>query len=186
MNDFSKFRKNYIKIVLICLVFLVFNVKCGNQQVGTEEESKHFLSDVIEGFHCYSYYAGIIYCAAEFVGAGCKQLALSSPYTEEELKVLIKPARMAADEYGLPIYVEKDFLITKLFDPSLTEDKAVIFIAQNQSVLDEYFALKKLKEKAVNDGTIDKKEDELAWKFGKLLSYDDKTINRLLSESKKR
>ena len=119
--------------------------------------------------------------AAEIVSYDIKKIALSPPYSEDELEVMLEVTKMAADEYGLPIYVEKDFLTTLLFDESLTKGKSVIFIARNQSVLDEYFALKDLKRKAMEEGRLDKVQKELAWSFGRLLSYSDSAIRRLLS-----
>ncbi len=149
-----------------------------------EEAEEHRLSEVIEGFHLYSYYAGSAFTAAEFVASDCKQLALSAAYTETELEAMLDLTRMAAEEYGLPIYVEKDFLTTPLFSPALTEGKAVIFTARNQGVIDAYLALKERKEEAVRQGSLSEVEEELAWGFGRLLSYSDDVIRRLLAESK--
>jgi hypothetical protein len=95
---------------------------------------------------------------------------------------MLEVTKMAADEYGLPIYVEKDFLTTLLFEESLTRGKSVIFIARSQAVLDEYFALKEFKRKAVAEGRLEKVQKELAWSFGRLLSYSDSAIRRLLSK----
>ncbi|MCP4606510.1 MAG: hypothetical protein GY847_39380 [Proteobacteria bacterium] len=111
--------------------------------------SEHRLSRVIDGFHLDSFHAGATFAAAEVVSLGCKKLALSSPYTDEDLTVLLEPTRMAAEEYGLTIYVENDLLVTRLYDPVITKDKSVILIARDQRVIDEYLDLKKLREKAI-------------------------------------
>ena len=58
----------------------------------------------------------------------------------------------------------------------------VIFIAQNKKVLDDYFALKKLKQQAIDEGRLEEVEIEIAWTFGKLLSYSDEYISQLISE----
>ena len=89
-------------------------------------------------------------------------------------------AKIESEKYGIPIYVEQEFLTTQLFDTAITEGKSVIFIAQSQKILDEYFALKKFKQQAIEQGNLADVEDEIAWKFGRLLSYDDETIKRLL------
>jgi len=146
--------------------------------------SEHKLSRVIEGFDLHSYYAGVNFTFAEVVSLGCKRLALSSPYTDEELEALLEPTRMAAGEYGTPIYVERDLLTTRLFDPALTEGRSVILIAQNQGVIDEYLALKELKAKAVEEGRLGEVEEEVAWRLGRLLSYSDEVIERLLARSR--
>jgi len=139
------------------------------------------LSQVIDGFHLYSFYAGVNFAFAEVVSFGCKKLALSSPYTDEELEALLEPTKIVTEKYGVPIYVERNFLTTRLFDPAFTEGKSVILIAQNQEVIDEYLALKKLKEKAIKEERLEEVEDEIAWRFGRLLSYSDEAIRRLLS-----
>lgn len=154
------------------------------EKVNEEKREEHRLSGVIEGFHLYSYYAGTVFAAAEFVASDCKQLALSSPYSEKDLETMLGLVRMAADEYGLPIYVEKDFLTTPLFSHALTEGKAVILIARNQGVIDAYLALKEQKRKAMEQGELAEIEEELAWSFGRLLSYSDDVIRRLLQEKK--
>ena len=50
-------------------------------------------------------------------------------------------------------------------------------------MLDDYFALKKLKQKAIDEGQLAEVEREIAWKFGKLLSYSEKNIERLILEN---
>ena len=146
------------------------------------DEKQHKLSNVIKGFHLESYYAGTAFMAAEIVSYDIKKIALSPPYSDKELEVMLAVTQMAADEYDLPIYVEKEFLTTLLFDENLTKGKSVIFIARNQNVLEEYFALKELKRKAIEEGHLEKVQKELAWSFGRLLSYSDSAIRRLLSK----
>ena len=164
------------------IIFFCFHV-LGCNQNGSKEtiNSNHKLSGVIEGFHLYSYYAGSIFTAAEFVSAGCKKLALSAPYTEEEVAAMMEPIKMASEEYNVPFYVEKDFLTTILFSPLLTEGKTVLFIAQNQNVLDDYFELKKYKQKAMEEGRLAEVEKEIAWKFGNVLSYSEENILRVIA-----
>jgi hypothetical protein len=44
-------------------------------------------------------------------------------------------------------------------------------------------ALKEFKRKAVEEGRFTEVEKEIAWRFGRLLSYTDETIQRLLAEN---
>jgi len=60
----------------------------------------------------------------------------------------------------------------------------VILFAYNQDVLDEYFAIKAFREKAIAEGRLEDVEEELGRRFGHLLSYTDETIERLLNEEK--
>ena len=119
---------------------------------------------------------------AEVVGAGCKKLALSSTYTSEFAEEMMAATEYAAKEYNVVLHVEPKLIVTKLFPVDVAKDKTVIMILQNQDVLDEYLALKKLKEESNSKGNPDEPEYEIARKFGKLLSYDDASIERLLSK----
>lgn len=171
-----------LSLVLILLLSIsCFYSSCNQNSEQQQIDNNHKLSPIIDGFHIYSYYAGSAFTAAEFVGAGCKKLAISPTYNPRELKIMLEPTKMAALEYDLPIYVEDEFLTTKLFDPDLTANKTVIFIAQNQNVLDQYFALKDLKKKAIADGRLAELEEKIAWEFGRLLSYSDDKIKKLLN-----
>jgi len=155
-----------------------------NSQGFVQKEEGHPAAKVIDGFHLLSYYAGTISTSAEFVSYGCKKLALSATLSEEELSALFPHAEQKAQEYGIPIYVEKDLLVTELFSPFIAQGKTVILFAYNQDVLDEYFSLKGLRENAVKEDRLEETEKEIAWRFGRLLSYTDDTIDRLLSEEK--
>ena len=176
--------KNIIKIGMLTIFLLtIFSIGCKqDKSIDDAIIKKPKLSEMIEDFNLHSYYAGATFAASEFVRAGCKQLALSAAYTEEELAVMMEPTKLATVEYNLPFYVEKDFLTTPLFSTDLTKNRTVIFIAQNQKVLDDYFALKKLKQQAIDDDHLEEVEIEIAWKFGKLLSYSDEYISQLISE----
>lgn len=144
--------------------------------------SDHPLSKILPSFDLHSYHAGINMAFAEVVGAGCKQLALSSPYTPEYTEEMMEATMHAAEEYGVLLYVEPDLLVTRLFPSDIAVGKTVILIAQNQSVLDEYQALITLKEESNMKGNPDHLELDIATRFGKLLSYDDANIKRLLAQ----
>jgi hypothetical protein len=142
--------------------------------------SEHPLNKIIPGFSLQSYYAGITMAFAEVVGAGCKKLALSSPYSHEMAEKMLPASRLAADEYNVVLMVEPDLLVTKLFPSDIANGKTVILIAHDQTVLDEYNELKKLREKSNKMGNPEKLELEIARRFGAFLSYDEETINRLM------
>ena len=110
---------------------------------------------------------------AEVVGAGCKKLAISSPYSHE----------FAAKKRSMIYYVEDDLLVSKLFKPDVAKDKTVIILVQDQEVLDEYLELKTLKKESNVKGNPDEMENEIVRKFGKLLSYDDASIKRLQAKN---
>ena len=141
----------------------------------------HPLSKILPSFDIHSYHAGINMAFSEVVGAGCKQLALSSPYSHECVQEMLGATIHAAEEYNTLLFVEPDLLVTKLFPRDIARDKTVILIAHDQSVLDEYHALKALKVESDEKGNPDEFEDEIARRFGVLLSYDEATFERLLA-----
>lgn len=144
--------------------------------------SSHRLSKVIKGFNLASYYSGINFAFAEVVRAGCKRLALSSPYTPDEAAMMMEPTILAVEEYGVTLYVEKDLLVSKLFPADIAVGYTIMMIAYDQSVLDEYLELKRLKEESNQKGNPEELETSIAKRFGKLLSYDDAKIEELLAK----
>lgn len=190
MIDQNKFNKNRLVLVFFALVLTVhLGVSCGNVSQENEDntgqqQSDHPVAKVIQGFHLMSYYAGSISTATEFVSYGCKKLALSATLSDEDLAVLLPLAQQKAEEYGIPFFVEQDLLVTPLFSSSIAVGKTVILFAYNQDVLDEYLAIKAFRENAISEGRLGEVEEELGWRFGRLLSYTDETIERLLSEEK--
>ncbi len=145
--------------------------------------SKHPLSKIIDGFHPVSYHAGINMTFAEVVNAGCKKLALSSPYSHEFADEMLEATRYASEVYKVVLYVEPELLVTRLFPRDVARDKTVILIAQSEEVLEEYRALKKLKEKSDAQGNPDEVETEIAERFGALLSYSPEKIQELLNRN---
>jgi hypothetical protein len=139
------------------------------------------LVDSVEGFHLASYYAGISTAFAEVVAAGCKRLALSSPYSGDEAEMMREPTRVAAEEYGVKLLEETDLLVTRLFPRDVAEGKTVFLIAHDDGVLAEYAELKELRRRCDSDGCPEDAELEIAWRFGRLLSYSDEKIAELIS-----
>ena len=139
------------------------------------------LVDSVEGFHLASYYAGISVAFAEVVAAGCKRLALSSPYSGGEAEAMREPTRIAAAEYDVRLMEETDLLATRLFPADVAEGKTVFLIARDDEVLAEYARLKEMRRRSDEEGNPEHLELDLAWRFGRLLSYSDEKIAGLLS-----
>ncbi len=140
------------------------------------EEDKPYM----RGVDLRSYYLGMNYAFVEVVASGCKRLALSPPLRDCELDELMGLTEQIAEEYGVILRVDGDFLTTRLFNPGFTEGKNVILIAAEESVMEEYMALKELKRRATLDGNLPEVEEGIAQRFGRLLSYDEETIEGLL------
>jgi len=122
----------------------------------------------------------MIYAFAEVVGSGVKPLALSPPMTREEYNRIRNPIQMIADEYRVQVLVDEEFLTTKLFNSAFTEGKVVVHFAKDASILDRYKRLKELKARKQKEGKLGESEDEIARELGRILGYDESTIEGLL------
>jgi len=130
-----------------------------------------------------SYQLGVIGGFAEVVGVGVKRLALSSPMSPEDMDALIDEAVKTIERNGAKAYRDPDFLVTDLFPAEITEGMHVILI-YNDPVLDEYNAHKERKQMLVDDGAYEgEARKDIAREMGRLLSYPDEKIERMLSES---
>ncbi len=128
-----------------------------------------------------SYNLGGIGAFAEMVGADVKKLALSAPLDPVEMKAMIQEAERIAANHGVEVYREADFLVTDLFAASLTEGKDVLLICR-ESTRQEYLDLKALKTRLVESGQYDETaREDIARRFGGLLSYSEEKISSLLA-----
>jgi len=126
-----------------------------------------------------SYNLGVIQGFAECVGAGVKKIALSASMTRKQYDSVIEDVKLIAKENYSKIYVDESFLETLLFPVEYTSGKIVIHIYKDQRINDEYLALKEKKRKHEATGTYTMDiQREVAWTFGKLLSYSDEAITR--------
>jgi len=138
------------------------------------------ISEILPSYDKLSFMSGACLAFSEAVGFGVKQLALSSVYTSEELEIMLKVIEHASQRYGTIYLPEPDLIQTKLFPHDIAKGKTVVLIANNQSVLDTYAKLKHLKKESNKKGNSEKLELDIAKSFGKLLSYDDTSIERLI------
>jgi hypothetical protein len=142
----------------------------------------HWLVSHVKDFNLDSYHLGMIYAFAEIVGSGVKPLALSPPLKREEYIRLKGPIRLMADEYGVHLLVDEDFLTTKLFSPAFTEGKVVVHMVKDASIIERYKGLKELRARRRREGNLIEFEDEIARCLGRLLGYDEVTIEELLKK----
>ena len=140
------------------------------------------IPDILPNFDKLSFMSGAVMAFSEAVGFGVKQLALSSLYTPEELEIMLKVIEYASHRFGTIYTVEPELIKSKLFPQDIAVGKIVVLIANNQSVLHEYCDLKKLREESDAKGNPEKTEIEIARRFGKLLSYDEKSIEELIAK----
>ncbi|OGD60434.1 hypothetical protein A3K78_09155 [Candidatus Bathyarchaeota archaeon RBG_13_52_12] len=142
----------------------------------------HWLANHVRDFDLDSYHLGMIYAFAEIVGSGVKPLALSPPLTREEYTRLKGPIRLMADEYGVHLLIDEDFLTTRLFSPAFTEGKVVVHMVKDAFVIERYKELKELRARRMREANLVEAEDEIARCLGRLLGYDEVTIEELLKK----
>lgn len=129
-----------------------------------------------------SYQLGVIGAFAEVVGVGVKRLALSSPMSPAEMAALIEEANKIVERNNAQSFLETDFLVTDLFPAEVTEGKHVLVIYLDP-VLDEYRALKARKQALVDAGDYEgEARKDIAREFGRLLSYPEERIEKMLSK----
>jgi hypothetical protein len=147
---------------------------------GTPAGGDRFDSGVLDQ---RSYQLGMVYAFAEMVGSGVKRLALSPALTEDQFEDIVEDVRLIAEEYGLVLHVDRDFLETKLFSPEYTRGKIVIHLAAERATIDEYEALKERKRGNLVAGTLTEEADlEIARGLGRLLSYSEESVQSLLEK----
>jgi hypothetical protein len=129
-----------------------------------------------------SFELGVITAFAEVVSLGVKKLALSSPLAPDEYDELNEAAEHIVEKYGISSWLEKDFLVTDLFAEDIARDRYVLFLYADDGVLEEYLALKRRKKELEDSGGYDATaRREIAFAFGRLLSYPDGKISEMLS-----
>lgn len=136
----------------------------------------------------FSYKVGAADCFCEMVRAGVKKIALAHPCdTAEEQKELVPEYEKLCAEYGVKQYWEGEPFISDLFPVSLNKGRYNMIFYIEDSVLQEYLDLKKEKEEARENGTYTpEKRRDIAWRYGKLLSYTDEGIERLLRQNQEK
>lgn len=140
-------------------------------------------SDNKEKMNEKSYRLGAVGAFAEAVDAGVKQLALSATLSHEEMNNFLPEAEKVAAKNNVLLYKETDLITTDLFPEDIAKGKEVLVIYQG-TTKDQYLQLKADKAALVEAGEYSgKKREEIARRFGRMLSYSPHKINQLLAEN---
>ncbi|MEG1548478.1 MAG: hypothetical protein RR232_08125 [Clostridia bacterium] len=133
----------------------------------------------------FSRTVGAMSCFNEMIATGCKNLALGAPVSDVRLRdEHMEHAKLICEKKGTQCCNEDGGFLTDLFPVSMNKDKFNILFYSDIKYRDEYFAMKTRKEKLVAQGHYDSKERrKLAYDFGKLLSYSDEAIERMLANN---
>lgn len=131
-----------------------------------------------------SYDLGIIGAFAEVVRLGVKQLALSEVMAPATMDTLMDDALIVAERNQVEIWRETDFLVTDLYPADVALGKDVLLIYTGDT-LDAYLKIKEDKAKLVAEGRYrGEARQEIARRFGRLLSYPESVIDELLASEK--
>ncbi len=129
-----------------------------------------------------SYNLGIMGGFAEVVRLGVKQLALSEVMTPEEMDGVMDDAMVIAERNEVQMWRETDFLVTDLYPADVAEGKHVLLIYTGDT-LDRYLAIKADKARLGAAGEYEgAAREEIARRFGRLLSYPEPVIDNLLQK----
>jgi catechol-2,3-dioxygenase len=129
------------------------------------------------------YQLGAVGAFAEMVDAGVKKLALSAPLVPDEMDYFEREAEDVAARNGCKVFRESELIVTDLFPPDVAKGKDVLLIYKSQA-LEAYEQLKADQQELIQNNAYGKLErEEIARRFGRLLSYSPQKINRLLAEN---
>jgi hypothetical protein len=131
-----------------------------------------------------SYQLGIIGAFSEVVRLGVKTLALSEVMDPATMDGMMDEISVIAGRNEVSIWRETDFLVTDLYPADVAAGKHVVLIYTGDT-LDRYLALKEDKRRLQAAGRYDgAAREEIARRFGRLLSYPEPVIDDLLSREK--
>ena len=129
-----------------------------------------------------AYTLGTIGGFAELVHSGVKKLALSEVLPPAEMDQLLPEAQRVAERNKVQLYRESSLLMTDLFPADVAKGKDVLLIYEG-TTKDDYLQLKsdalELKQRGAYTG---KARENVARRFGRMLSYPTWRMNQLLAE----
>ena len=137
----------------------------------------------------YSFALGVCEAFCEVVRAGVKRIALSHPFTEDELQNalgadFLPACEAVARKYGCKAYYLKEPLITDLFPVSLNRGKQNVVFYREDRDLKEFLSIQHDKQTLLAENNYtDENRRQIAVRYGHLLSYSDEAIARYLSQN---
>lgn len=137
----------------------------------------------------YSFALGVCEAFCEVVRAGVKRVALSHPFTEDELQNtlgedFLPACEIIAQKYGCKAYYLKEPLITDLFPVSLNRGKQNVVFYREDRDLEEFLSIQRNKQKLIAENNYTGEDRrQIAVRYGHLLSYSDEAIARYLVQN---
>lgn len=133
----------------------------------------------------YSYNLGVVDCFCEMVASGVKTLAMSHPCnTKEERDSYLEEVRKICGKYQVQYYPEDDAFLTDLFPEELNKGKYNFLFFRSDDILERYMQLKEWQKSLIKNDTYTKQNRyKAAQEFGRMLSYPEEGIERLILRS---
>ena len=121
----------------------------------------------------------------EMTAAGVKKLAMSHPCdTRQERNSYLPEVKKLCKKYGVKYYPEDEAFITELFPAQANRGKYNFLFYYTDDVLEEYLRLKEEQRRLQETGGYTKQKSyETACAFGRLLSYSQEGIERLIQKA---
>ncbi len=138
----------------------------------------------------YSHALGVCEAFCEVVRAGVKRIALSHPFTEEELyrdlngEAFFSACEKIAEKYECKAYHLKEPVLTDLFPISLNIGKQNIVFYRDDRDIEELLSIQRDKNELQKNGKyIGPDRYAIAIRYGHLLSYSDEAIGRYMKNN---
>lgn len=133
----------------------------------------------------YSFDCGQIDGFNRLVALGVKSLAMLRPQPSREAReALIEYAHENCRRYGTKLYPEDDPLVTDLLPLSESKGTFNLLLYRDDHVIEDYIRLKERKESMVaNRVYFGGNRSRVAWDLGRLLSYPEEAIRRLIADN---
>lgn len=135
----------------------------------------------------FSYNCGVIDCFSEMVKAKLKKIALAHPSPSKSLRDRYIPfVEQITQKYAIRYYLDDDPLLTDLFPLSMNKDTYNIIFYHDEKDIQEYCLLKQIKQEAIRKHEYEHVRRDIAYRFGKLLSYSDETIEDYIQQNQEK
>jgi hypothetical protein len=134
----------------------------------------------------FSRVVGAMFAFNEMIKCGCKHIALGIPTSSpQERDEYMEHAVMICKAEGTKCCRENGGLITDLFPASMNKGKYNILFYEEDVYRDLYFSIKERKQHLVDENRYcDIERTMIAYEFGRLLSYTDAAIKRMIAENR--
>ena len=132
----------------------------------------------------YSYRCGVMDCFCEMVKAGVKKIALAHPFKiKQDRDSYLGFVEKITNQYHIRYFLDDDPLITDLFAMSMNLNTYNIIFYRNDEDIKKYQKLKEEKRQALKNNKYEQVRNSLAYQFGYLLGYSDKTIAEYIKQN---